>query len=107
MDFKISRKALNKPWDRRVKPTREMGAVANLDYHEQLMQHGNDDGREQMVWSNREQEETNAYATTPESRQADSSTDAQAGSPVRSQTLEFSTHRKQESTSKNTQVHNI
>jgi len=84
MDFKISRKARNKPWDRRVKPTREMGAVANLDYHEQLMQHGNDDGREQMVWSNREQEETNAYATTPESRQADSSTDAQAGSPVRS-----------------------
>jgi hypothetical protein len=88
-----------------------MGAVAHLDHHEQLMQHGNDDGREQMVWSNREQEETNAYATTPESRQAGSGTDAQTGgSPVRSsefQTLEFSTHRKLESTSKNTQVHNI
>lgn len=62
-----------------------MGAVAHLDHHEQLMQHGNDDGREQMVWSNREQEETNAYATTPESRQAGSGTDAQTGgSPVRS-----------------------
>jgi hypothetical protein len=81
-----------------------MGAVAHLDHHEQLMQHGNDDGREQMVWSNREQEETNAYATTPESRQAGSGTDAQTGgSPVR----RFSTHRKLESTSKNTQVHNI
>ena len=63
MDFKISRKARNKPWDRRVKPTREMGAVANLDYHEQLMQHGKDDDREKMVWSNREQEETNAYVS--------------------------------------------
>jgi len=66
-----------------------MGAVAHLDHHEQLMQH---DGRAQMVWSNREQEETNAYAATPESRQADSSTDMHKPAAVQ---FGVQTHRRQ------------
>jgi len=81
-----------------------MSAAAHLDHHEQLMQHGKDDDREKMVWSNREQEETNAYVSP--GRQ----TAAQMHKPaVQLGVLDprISTHGKQESTSKNTQVHNI
>lgn len=36
----------------------------------QQMQHGNDNGREQMEWSNREQEETSADAVHPDRQTA-------------------------------------